>query len=106
MPLVSNSPIGSYAKATGQQPPAYASGYAHSGSDEVGSGSSRLTVPGEDAFSGSGRLHDAGDALDACAQVLVQQTKLYAEAEASEAIGDGLDHLRKLHNVYSYTIRL
>ena len=53
------------------------------------------------ANAGGSALHEVGDALDAGARVLVQQTKQYAEAEAIEAIGVGLEHLLKLHKVHT-----
>ena len=58
-------------------------------------------IPNASANAGSSALHEAVGALDAGARVVVQQTKLYAEAEAIEAIGVGLEHLMKLDKVHT-----
>ena len=86
------------------EPPPYKSGYAASGTGAVGSGRSRLSVPdeaGAHVFSNSGftALEDPNAALSAGAHLNVMQSQLYAEAEATEAIGVGLEPVEKQNKV-------
>ena len=88
----------------GPEPPPYKSGYVASGTGAVGSGSSRLSVPdepGAHVFSNPGftALDDPNAMLNAGARINVKQSQLYAEAEATEAIGVGLEPVEKQNKV-------
>ena len=89
---------------SGLEPPPYKSGYAASGTGAVGSGSSRLSVPdeaGAHVFTNPSFtvLDDPSAALNAGARLNVTQSQLYAEAEANEAIGVGLEPIQKQNKV-------
>lgn len=92
---------------TGPKPPPYKVGYTVSGSGAVGSGSSHLSLPeeaGAHVFQNRGftALEGADEALNAGARLAVKQTQLYAEAEATEAIGVGLESIEKQNKVSNY----
>ena len=84
---------------SGGEPPPYKDGYAVNGTGAVASGSSRLSVPQETGAHVFTPLEDASAALNAGARLNVNQSHIYAEEEASEAIGIGLEPVEQQNKV-------